>query len=124
MKTGKIERSVSKFSTLLATISLPIKSKIPIAKSSKFTRVRFVQTKDWSKTSTHSKQPFRNVRLLQPTLNRLCSFPKYYDRTVSLKDLKLGILADITNRKVEFVNEIDPLNCFKLAGVLNNSRSS
>lgn len=79
MKTGKLKWSVSNLSTLLATIRLPIESKIPIAKSSNFTRVRFVQTKDWSKTSTHSKQLFRNVRLLQPTFNRLCSFPNYYD---------------------------------------------
>lgn len=55
--------------------------------------------------------------------SRFFSFPGDYDRTISFNDLKFSIQAYITNRAVEFVDEINPLNRFEMAVSFNNSRS-
>lgn len=45
-----------------------------------------------------------------------------YGRMFSLKVLRFGIQA--TNIKIDFVDEVDSYNRFKMAVGLNNSRSS
>lgn len=41
----------------------------------------------------------------------------------TFNEQKLGKRADIANTKIGFVDEVDPMNGFEMAVVLNNSRS-
>lgn len=41
---------------------------------------------------------------------------------VSLNDLKFGTHANITNIKVQFVDEVDPMNRFITAVVINTAQ--
>lgn len=47
---------------------------------------------------------------IQPIL----SFPDYYGRPTFFNELKFGIQSDATNIKVEFVEEVDPINSFEM----------
>lgn len=77
--------------------------------------ILYKQTTAKTKLSMNYNESFQNgdIHNFSCFFNGLFSFTDYYDRTVSLKNLKFVIQAKITNINVELRDEVDSLNRLK-----------